>query len=292
MLKGLCILAVLAVVQAKTRPPLTWGKNGHITTAAVAQYLINSDAANSIMGLLPSNDNGQLQTVVNWADDVRHTKAYEWSAPLHFINTPDWACDYSRTRDCVDGGKKMFCADGAIQNYSARVSNQNLPEAQQTEALKFLIHFIGDIHQPLHCGFTSDLGGNTITGTFEDSDWNLHAIWDTAIIDKRVSDDFNQNLTAYIAYLADQIQGNWSSQANEWATCQSSAKFNACSNEWATESVTLACDYSYVDVDGKTHIESGFNLGDAYYGRNMPIVEMQLAKAAVRMATVLNSIWP
>jgi len=235
--------------------------------------------------------NGVLSAIANWADQVKNQKAYKWSQPLHFINTPDWLCEYDRTRDCVDSGTKNFCVDGAIQNYTGRVVNTNLPFAQQAEALKFLVHFVGDIHQPLHVGFTTDKGGNTFTGTFEGESVNLHEIWDVNIIVKRMDDDFGSNQTAYTEYLWQQIQGPWQNQAAQWADCQTPIPSNACSIEWAEESIGAACDYAYVEADGKTHIATGFNLGDDYYNRNLPVVEVQLAKAGVRMAHVLNTLF-
>jgi len=267
-----------------------WGRDGHDITAAIAQQLLTDSASQECATLLPSN-NGQLIQIANWADEVKSKPAYKWSAPLHFINTPDWNCTYIRSRDCILNGVKNFCVDGAIQNYTKRVVDSSIGLAQQAEALKFLVHFVGDIHQPLHVAFTSDKGGNTITGTFEGASTNLHSVWDTAIIVKRMTDDFGGSQTAFMDYIYSQITGPWSGQAEQWVKCADSNPIGACSDEWAVESIEDACAYSYVEADGKTHIESGFDLEDPYYARNMPIIEMQLAKAGVRMAHVVNSLF-
>jgi len=224
---------------------------------------------------------------------VRSTKAYAWSGPLHYINTPDWVCDYVRSRDCIANGMINFCVDGAIQNYTARVSDTSLPFDQQAEALKFFVHFFGDIHQPLHCGFTSDEGGNTLKGTFEGSSTNLHSVWDTGILTKRMAANFGANQTTYANYLLNQIRTDWAPLAKQWVECESTGSpYGACSEEWGNESTKLSCEYSYVEADGTTHITNNFVLGDPYYERNYPIVDMQLAKAGVRMAYVMNQIWP
>lgn len=268
--------------------PLGWGKDGHDITASLAQLMLGPAAMQACANLLPSN-NGQLVQIANWADQVKSKPAYRWSAPLHFINTPDWACTYYRSRDCVLNGVPNFCVDGAIQNYTKRVVDQNLPFEQQQEALKFLVHFVGDIHQPLHVAFTSDKGGNTITGTFEGQSYNLHAVWDEGIILKRMSDDFGGSQTAYMQYLSTQINTTWAGDQAKWVSCQSGEL--ACSDEWAVQTLDFACSNAYVEADGKTHITSGFNLGDPYYDRNYPVVDLQLAKAGVRMAHVLNKLF-
>lgn len=110
--------------------------------------------------------------------------AWKWTSPLHFVDTPDWACVYDHVRraralcdgffDSADVPRRPprnrcqatdcandFCVVGAISNYSYRITTQT--GEQQLQALKFLDHFCGDIHQPLHVSFLSNLGGNTIT---------------------------------------------------------------------------------------------------------------------------------
>jgi len=269
-------------------PPLQWGQVGHALVASVAQALLSPNASQSVINLLP-DVNGSMAAVASWADQIR--KTYPWSAELHYINTPDWVCDYSYNRDCQLNGVMGICVDGAIQNYTQRLLDMSLPFDQQNEALKFLIHFVGDIHQPLHCGFTTDKGGNTFEGHFNGKKVNLHEIWDTSIVVERIDNDFHGNQSSYLSYLVTQIQGAWSNQASGWSTCVTPSKYSDCSGDWAAESITDACQYSYVEADGKTHIQTGFDLGDPYYQRNMPVVEMQIAKAGVRLATVLNALF-
>ena len=78
--------------------------------------------------------------------------SYAWSERLHFVDTPDWLCEFDFTRDCPNG----VCAVGAVVNYTRRLlPGSDLDSEQRVEALKFLVHFVGDLHQPLHVGFTS-----------------------------------------------------------------------------------------------------------------------------------------
>jgi len=269
-------------------PPLKWGQVGHSLVAAVAQAFLNTSAQTAVTFLLPES-NGSMAAVASWADQIRHN--YTWSGQLHYIDTPDWLCNYSYDRDCQYGGVMGVCVDGAVKNYTLRLLDPSLSFFQLNEALKFLIHFIGDIHQPLHCGFTSDEGGNTFKGVFNGHKINLHQVWDSYIIYERLDNDFSGDATAYLNYFISQIMGPWNSLANGWMTCNSPTPMFDCSTEWGDESITAACQYSYVEADGKTHIKTGFNLGQDYYLRNMPIVEYQIAKAGLRLAQVLNAIF-
>jgi len=176
---------------------------------------------------------------------------------------------------------------GALNNYTARLVDSSLPASQINEALKFLVHFAGDIHQPLHVGFTTDEGGNTIDGVFEGEADNLHYIWDTPLVRLRITDIGNQD--AYVGYLLKQIQTVWSNNATSWAACPSG--LNVCPDPWAEESIVLACTHAYLDSLGNK-IASGFNLGDSYYDFNQNVIDMQLAKGGVRLASILNRLFP
>lgn len=272
------LLALLGVANAAK----LWGADGHHIVAGIAQSLLIPGAntrVNTILG------GATMASVASWADEVRSQRP--WSAPLHFIDTPDWACTYVPTRDCV----KDECVAGAITNYTARVVNET--GVLQQEALKFLIHFVGDIHQPLHVGFTSDRGGNSLHGTFFSASTNLHSVWDTAIISHRISTGGFTNVDGYMNALITRIRsGNWSSLVPSWNTCQTSAPHNACANDWAKESIVDACKYSYVTADGTTRITSPFSLAAPYFDRTFPVIELQLAKAGARLAHVINSLFP
>jgi len=97
----------------------SWGPIGHQAVASIAQSYLTNQASMAISKIIP---NGDMVSVANWADEVRTLPEFKWSAPLHFINTPNWNCSYIRTRDCYnDYGQKLMCVDGAIQNYTNRL---------------------------------------------------------------------------------------------------------------------------------------------------------------------------
>jgi len=279
--------APAAIVEAR---PM-WGVLGHYMTAAIAQGFLTQQALNGVTNLLPET-NGDMGLVASWADAVGRD-AYKWSAPLHYINTPDWSCTYQRSRDCSDHGNPTVCVDGAIQNFTPQLL-AGQADLSLNVALKFAIHFIGDIHQPLHVGFTSDEGGNTEKGTFEGTDdRKLHQIWDIDMVEKRINDDYQGDNTTYLQYYMNRLQsGDWAKQVESWRSCPASehAPVKACSQAWAQDSVKYACSTAYTDDQGNK-IQDGFDLEDGYYQFAIPVAELQIAKGGIRLANVVNALF-
>jgi len=266
-----CLFLFVFACAGNTQAP-QWGKTGHQIIAAIATALLPSSVvanATSILG-------GQtMVSVAAWADEVRDQPGWRWSAPLHFINCPSWACVYKFSTDCPDS----MCIDGAIHNFTKQMQRTG---SNYDVALKFLIHFYGDIHQPLHVGFKADRGGNDIKGTFMGYADNLHAIWDDYIIDVRMERNFDKSQDKYAAYLVKQVKGAWASKADTWKRCKDGESW-PCSDQWANESAGLSCTKAYTDSTG-AHIKNGFVLGDPYYDFTYETVDEQLAKGGVRLA--------
>lgn len=143
-----------------------WGPVGHSITVRLAQSQLDDSASEWIRSLTPWHANGNLSTMGSWADDILYPDTnptgygnWQWSRPLHYANVPDWNCVYKPERDCIND----TCVAGAVRNYTNRLKTQ-FDEIQQKEALYFLIHYMADIHQPLHTGFAGDRGGNSVRG--------------------------------------------------------------------------------------------------------------------------------
>jgi hypothetical protein len=143
-----------------------WGPVGHSIIVRLGQSQLNDSAPEWIKSLTPWHWYGNLSAMASWADNILYPNTnptgynnWQWSRELHYINIPDWSCDYEPERDCIND----TCVAGAIKNYTNRLETE-FDDIQQQEALYFLIHFVGDIHQPLHTGFTSDRGGNNVRG--------------------------------------------------------------------------------------------------------------------------------
>nr|XP_019706130.1 LOW QUALITY PROTEIN: uncharacterized protein LOC109505844 [Elaeis guineensis] len=162
---------------------LSWGKEGHYGTSKIAEGLLTEEAMAAVKMLLPEYANGDLAAVCSWADEIRHSFRWHWTSPLHSIDTPDFKCNYNYCRDCHDfARRKDRCVAGESYNYSAQLSAYQYPHSEHrynlTEALLFLSHFMGDIHQLLHVRFAGDEGGNTVMVHWYRRKTNLHHEWD------------------------------------------------------------------------------------------------------------------
>lgn len=109
---------------------------------------------------------------------------------------------------------------------------------------------------------------------------------------RRIRSDYRHDESLYADELLHRVTaGVYQQQVPDWLTCQHAGKSGVCSAEWASESSKLACTHAYVLADGHTHIENNYSLNDEWYQRNLPIVETQIAKAGVRLAALLNTLF-
>eukprot|EP00252_Welwitschia_mirabilis_P018875 TRINITY_DN4234_c0_g1_i1.p1 TRINITY_DN4234_c0_g1~~TRINITY_DN4234_c0_g1_i1.p1 ORF type:complete len:189 (+),score=12.82 TRINITY_DN4234_c0_g1_i1:52-618(+) len=143
---------VFALVSLEPYFAYAWGKEGHYSTCKLAEPLLSHAASKAVKDLLPDYADGDLASLCSWADQMRFR--YHWASPLHFIDTPDDKCSYVYARDCHNThGEKGMCLEGAINNYTAQLETYRTKSSKKnnlTEALLFLSHFMGDIHQDSH----------------------------------------------------------------------------------------------------------------------------------------------
>ncbi|PHT33382.1 Endonuclease 3 [Capsicum baccatum] len=264
-----------------------WGLDGHYSVCKIAQSRLSKAAAKAVEELLPHSANGDLASVCIWADRVKFR--YHWSSPLHYIDTPDKLCTYRYSRDCKDeDGVADRCVAGAINNYTNQLLTYNKGSDQAstynlTEALLFLSHFIGDIHQPLHVGFTSDRGGNTIDVHWYRRKAVLHHVWDTNIIETAEERYDDSNVDELVDALQKNITTGWADQVDSWESC--SGNKTACPDIYASEGIKAACDWAYKGVTEDSTLE------DDYFLTRYPIVQWRLAQGGVRLAATLNRIF-
>ncbi|CAF2084980.1 unnamed protein product [Rotaria magnacalcarata] len=175
------------------------------------------------------------------------------------------------------------CVEGALKNYSQRLIDNKCDYVQQQQALFFLVHFVGDVHQPLHCGFKGDFGGNMVKGFFlnEKNLTNLHTIWDVEIINNRIDLHFQSDINLYYEYLKS-LMFNQSLLNNE--------TYNDY-KVWIDESVNYVCKQVYLD-DNNIRINTSlkFTLGEEYFNRNWPLIDQRLAQAGHRLASLFNQL--
>ncbi|KAE8342582.1 hypothetical protein BDV24DRAFT_162472 [Aspergillus arachidicola] len=270
------------------QPAACWGDLGHRTVAYLAQKYFSNEAKQLVDDLLPGNDGQDISDAAVWADKVKYT-TMPATQPWHFLDAednPPESCQVSFTSDCGRRG----CIVSAIQNMTNQLSDPNLAKDDQADALKFLIHFLGDIHQPLHVE-ALEQGGNKIHVCFDHycSKENLHAIWDTDIPHKMNGIKHNRKHNE-----EKEPAERWAArlfQANRfrpyYAECSDIQNPLECAMLWAKETNRLNCDY--VLKNGIDWVEEN-DLGGKYYDGAAPIVNEQIYKAGVRLATWINTL--
>ncbi|GER29896.1 endonuclease 2, partial [Striga asiatica] len=261
---------------------------------------LNKVAAKAVEKLMPSDVKGNLGILCQWADRIRRQyhrvrRRYRWASELHYINVQDHNCAYKYTRDCIGRNRVQDrCLSGAINNYTDQLSSYKKAEYNLTEALLFLSHFIADIHQPLHVGYLSDKGGNTINVIWFTRKQNLHHIWDTDIIRKLEGGVNSSNVEDLTRRIQQKIMRKWRRQIRGWEFCP--GRLKTCPNVYAEESIKIACQWAYKEVQpGSVLKVHNFYVrifhADEYYQTRLPVVEMRIAQAAIRLAATLNRIF-
>ncbi|KAF5445177.1 hypothetical protein F2P56_034246 [Juglans regia] len=216
-----CRIQILALVSLMLLFPAAidgWGIDGHYIVCTIAQSRLNKAAAEIVEELLPKSAENDLGSVCSWADGVKFR--YPWSRSLHYVNTPD-VCNYNFKRDCKDESEEEGrCVAGAVKNYTQQLLTIDRNRQNNlTEALLFYSHFMGDIHQPLHAGFASDKGGNTIEVHWYTRKQNLHHIWDNNIIETAQERFYDSNINDMIDAIQTNITTEWADQVKRWERC-------------------------------------------------------------------------
>ena len=202
-----------------------------------------------------------------WADEIRpqHPETRRW----HFVSIPIHPAagepsGYDSARDCPQDE----CVVAKIEEFERVLADPQASERQRLEALKYVVHFIGDLHQPLHASNNDDRGGNEVAVTFMGQQASLHAVWNSAIIGPAVKGDER----AYALRLAGDIT---LAERQQWSAGSAVS--------WANESYSIAVHMIY------GQLPHGGTLPDIYETEALPIVNQQLSRAGVRLAVVLNT---
>jgi hypothetical protein len=243
-----------------------WGYSGHLIIAEIAEQFLEPDTARKVRGLLAIENVTTLAEVSTWTDQIRVQRPE--TAPWHYVNIPVHASagepsGYDATRDCPNNA----CIVAKIEQFERVLADRQASERQRLEALKYLVHFIGDVHQPLHASNKHDRGGNDVPVTFMGRQTNLHAVWDAGIIEQAVKDDER----GYAMRLAHSITRP---ELSQWSQGDPIS--------WANESHDVATSAVYGQLQ-----HTGI-LPDNYEAQALQIVNDQLKRAGVRLAKVLN----
>jgi len=277
------ILAVTLILGSSSQVALAWGTLGHETIAWIAQSYVNSATETAIRAALDSKKVDYMANVSTWADSYRYTSGGGWSRSLHYIDandSPPTTCLVDYERDCGKSG----CSVSAIVNYTSILLDDNTSQSLKKDAVRFLIHFIGDLHQPLHDEGLEE-GGNGINVTYDGDETNLHHIWDTEIVEQLAAgadaEAFAKNLTASIK------AGNYGWDGDSWLKGASLNNTLATAMIWASEANEYVC--SDVLKSGIDAVENG-DLSGNYYAAHFDVARIQLARAGFRLGAWLNLI--
>lgn len=243
-----------------------WGAAGHKIVAAIAYEMLTPETRAEVDKLL---DEDFIDASL-WADDIKEDRPE--TAPWHYVNTPRGETAVELKRDCADGN----CVVAQIQRNLQTLRDTSNSRETRREALKFVIHFIADIHQPLHVSRAADRGGNDIAVAFFGEPTNLHAVWDKGLLEKFLED----NGLTWRSHARDLSQSPYVHEIFEPG--------EHAAVHWANTSRSVAEHIAYAHPDGRP-VKSGDRLGAAYYRRTSPVVNESLRIAGVRLAHAIGN---
>jgi hypothetical protein len=251
----------LAIVLLFPTQVWAWGSEGHEIVAAMALRELSPTARAGVASLLGSD--AMLVHESNWADEIREQRPE--TGPWHYVDIPLQAPGYDAARDCAGGDCVVVQIDTARRVLGAKHAT---PRARQ-DALRFLVHLVADVHQPLHAEDDQDHGGNTVHVDWRGERTNLHHIWDTQLVEA---------MGLNVETIADSLeQGVTPQQRHAWQGGTPAG--------WANEAHAIARDRIYPPLHGDRQVQ----LPTDYPQEMLPLTRQQLAKAGVRLAWILNT---
>lgn len=272
LISRICSLLLAVTLASHVAPVFAWGYEGHIIVGDVAEHYLSPIARDQVKALLAADGSASLGEVATWADEIKPDRPN--TRPWHYVDIPVCGPADPSTY-CPDGQ----CATEQINRFAHVLGDHNASQGDRIEALKFLTHLVGDIHQPLHAANNHDHGGNDIQVSFlkqGGSSLNLHAIWDTDMIEQ-FSTDPGHEAAILIKTISDQDVKTWSTGTID---------------DWAAESHQLAVKIAYGKLPGGFVCDKSepdnVDIGRKYYRQAKPVIEKQLKRAGVRLAALLN----
>ncbi len=238
---------------------MAWGQVGHRVTGQLAEYYLSDNAKQQIQALFPNSSLAEISTL---ADEMRSDPSEFWQKtanPWHYV-TIEQGVDYhaEHAPDVGDAYTALLAFKATLQNPQASIEDKQL-------ALHFIVHIIGDLHQPLHVGNGTDRGGNQVKVEFFWEESNLHRVWDSGLIDRQ-----QLSYTEWTQWLQQKISPE---QAKAWQTTDA--------KQWMKESATLR----------NTIYPEGDKLSWSYQYEHLPEVKTRLQMAGVRIAAYLNDVF-
>jgi hypothetical protein len=272
----LFVAAAAATAAFLPAPAFAWGKTGHRVVAAIADTQLSGLARAHVREILGGAES--LDEAANWPDEMRSDPATFWqktATPWHYVTLNGIVYDHApREGDALK----------ALTHFRAVLQDPKASLADKQMALRFVVHIVGDLHQPLHVGKCCDKGGNDVKVTFFGKPTNLHSVWDSQIVD-----DEQLSFTELSAKLERHIRNQ---DVLDW--------WDLNPRDWISESAELR-DKLYptaADMPKPTKAKKRKSketlvpdLSYSYVYRFTPVVERRLSQAGVRLAAYLNDVF-
>ena len=236
---------------------ISWGFKGHRAVATIAQKHLTSNTAYVVSAYLKGESMADVST---WADENRTNT----TAPWHFLNLPLGLTHEQFVKFVSESDDNVY---SAILKAEANLKDKSLTPDQKNEALKYLIHLVGDAHQPMHISRKEDKGGNTIQVRFDNKGTNLHSLWDSKLIDHEGLSEADIANTYDVATPA---------QIKQW---QSDSPM-----EWIWESYQISSELY-------AQIKPGQDIDEAYYQKYISVIRKRIDQAGIRLAGELNKLF-
>lgn len=248
---------LLVSITASASAPVYWGQIGHRTIGHIADGLLSKKATKHVKRVLGTETLAEVST---WMDEIRSDNSYRYANTWHYCTIPD-GMTYE-TAPKQEGGDVIW----AIEKIVKELKDGGLSAEDEAKNLKFLVHLVGDIHQPLHVGNGEDRGGNDVKVQWFGTNTNLHSVWDSRMIDGK---QFSYTEFA-----------NWVNHASKAQIKQWQA---ATVRDWAIESMSYRDQVYAVPENGR--------LSYRYSYDNFDLVKQRVLQAGVRLAGVINEIY-
>ena len=241
-----------------------WGTTGHRTIAEIAERNLSHKARKSVKKLL---DKQKMSYWANWADFIKSDTTSRWDHThiWHFVNAPKGGTYEEYISSICNASQENLYS--AISQLKGTLQNKKNSKEERQEALVFLIHLIGDLHQPMHVGREEDRGGNAIKISWFNRNTNLHSLWDSGLIDFE-----KYSYSEYATHL--NVLNKQEKKKIQEGTLE----------DWLYDS-HLVADQLYAMT------KPGENLSFHYFYKVSPILNNQLQKAGLRLAKFLNDLF-
>jgi hypothetical protein len=267
-------VALLAMTGLLAAPAWGWSELGHRIVGDLAELQLEPATRDAVHALLEGEREPNLGGVAAWADALRREdpQRFRISQRWHFINASGGGCRFDERRDCPGGD----CITAAINAQRRILADPSLPRGQRRDALKFIVHFVGDVHQPLHAGPREDRGGNgyqvTITPDAQAQGrrnarpvgTNMHTLWDSQVLQS-----------------AGLTRRQYVAQLREREPVRAGAVDDNAPLRWARESCEL--------VEARGLYPDGHAVDAAWVAGHRALAEERLLLAAARLAALLES---